>query len=127
MSAIASIRKVGINAPPLAVLQLRSPVMLTGGSVSQLVFRRPTAADVVELGFPYFVMQEKGGNGFHFKPKTILRYVARLTGVKESALAGLDIDDLQSCKVVVINIFTQAGPLASLGDVQSSGVGEQHV
>lgn len=85
-------------------LKLTVPVKAHGEEVSELVFRRPTVTDTLDLGMPMGVSTE-GETTVLFRPTVIAKYAARLASVPMGTIKSLDMDDWMSVQGVIQGFF----------------------
>jgi hypothetical protein len=86
-------------------VHLENPLTIKGAAISSLTLRKPIAADVIELSFPYLVVPRDDETCIEFRPKVVARYIARLAGIPMPSVLGMSIPDLQSCQAVIQGFF----------------------
>lgn len=89
------------------IFTLTKPITAHGEEKLELDLRDPTAKDVMEIGFPYLVVQGNDGEGVELRPKIVGKYVVRLAGIPPSSVEQLSIADLQSLQAIVMGFFGQ--------------------
>ncbi|MGY6129103.1 phage tail assembly protein (plasmid) [Paraburkholderia strydomiana] len=95
------------------IVTLSKPVTAHGEEVMELDMREPTAEDVMELGFPYLVVQSDDGQGVELRPKVAGRYISRLAKVPMSSVKQLTVGDLSKFQGLIMGFFGQGDEAAS--------------
>lgn len=89
-----------------AKVELSKPIAVEGDQVSSLELRDPTVEDVMEIGYPFLVMEGgDDGTAVQLRPKTIMKYVSRLAAVPPSSLKTISLGDLSKLQTVVMGFF----------------------
>ncbi|BAO88915.1 phage tail assembly protein [Caballeronia cordobensis] len=88
-------------------VSLSKPITAHAEEVLELDLRDPTAKDVMELGYPYLVVQSDDGQGVELRPKVVARYVVRLAKIPMSSVEQLAIGDLSALQAHVMSFFGQ--------------------
>jgi hypothetical protein len=83
------------------VHKLKRPVTAHGEQVSELQLEEPTTKLVMELGYPYLVVD----GGVQLQPKVAARYISRLAKVPMSTVEALPIPDLQFLQAWIMGFF----------------------
>ena len=86
---------------------LSKQISAHGEETQELELRDPTAKDVMELGYPYLVVQSDDGQGVELRPKVVARYVVRLAKIPMSSVEQLAIADLSALQAIVMGYFGQ--------------------
>ena len=89
------------------IVTLSKPITAHGEETQELELREPTAKDVMELGYPYLVVQSDDGQGVELRPKVVARYVVRLAKIPMSSVEQLAISDLSALQAIVMGFFGQ--------------------
>jgi hypothetical protein len=87
------------------IVKLSKPIMIDGLEQVNLDFRLPTIDDVVEIGYPFLIVQTDNGFGVQLQPKVVMKYASRLAGVPPSALRGLSLGDLSELQAAIMGFF----------------------
>ncbi|MFM0495592.1 phage tail assembly protein [Paraburkholderia caledonica] len=95
------------------IVTLSKPITAHGEEVTQLDLREPTAEDVMEIGFPYLVVQSDDGQGVELRPKVAGRYISRLAKVPMSSVKQLTVGDLSKFQGLIMGFFGQGDEAAS--------------
>jgi len=86
---------------------LSKAISAHGEDVTELDMREPTAEDVMELGFPYLVVQSDDGQGVELRPKVAGRYISRLAKIPMSSVKQLTVGDLSKFQGLIMGFFGQ--------------------
>jgi hypothetical protein len=89
------------------IVTLSKPITAHGEETQELDLREPTAKDVMELGYPYLVVQGDDGQGVELRPKVVGRYVVRLAKIPMSSVEQLAIADLSALQATIMGFFGQ--------------------
>jgi hypothetical protein len=84
---------------------LRKPIKAHGEEVKELELDEPDANLVMELGYPYLVLQNGGEGALQLQPKVAARYISRLAKVPLSSVGQLAIPDLHELQAWVMGFF----------------------
>lgn len=95
------------------IVTLSKPITAHGEEVTQLDMREPTAEDVMEIGFPYLVVQSDDGQGVELRPKVAGRYISRLAKVPMSSVKQLTVGDLSKFQGLIMGFFGQGDEAAA--------------
>jgi len=87
------------------IIELSKPITVAGSPVSELGLREPTVDDVIELGYPFLVMQGDNGTAIQLQPKIVMKYVSRLAAVPPSSLKTISLGDLSKLQEAVMGFF----------------------
>lgn len=87
---------------------LAKEITAHGEKVKELVLREPEGDDLMEIGYPYIVVQsDTGGQGVELRPKVVARYVSKLAKIPMSSVKQIGLADLQKLQGVVMGFFGQ--------------------
>lgn len=87
---------------------LSKPINAHGESVIELELREPGGEDLMDIGYPYIVVQsDTGGQGVELRPKVVARYVSKLAQIPMSSVKQIGLADLQKLQGVVMGFFGQ--------------------
>lgn len=80
---------------PDKTITLNKPITAHGKDISELTLREPSTEDVMEIGYPYLVIVRDGSDtGVELRPKIIINYIAKLTGIPPSSAKKLSLSEL---------------------------------
>lgn len=85
---------------------LRKPVQAYGEERRQLVFREPTAADIMACGDPVQFDMAHDPPRPVFEPRAMSAMMAALATVPASAIAGMHPKDWKNCAWMLAGFFT---------------------
>ncbi|GJH05036.1 phage tail assembly protein [Paraburkholderia terrae] len=86
---------------------LSKAISAHGEDMTELDMREPTAEDVMELGFPYLVVQSDDGQGVELRPKVAGRYISRLAKIPMSSVKQMAVGDLSKLQGLIMGFFGQ--------------------
>ena len=90
------------------IVPLVKEITAHGEKVSELTLREPDGEDLMEIGYPYIVVQsDVGGQGVELRPKVVARYVSKLAKIPMSSVKQIGLADLQKLQGVVMGFFGQ--------------------
>lgn len=87
--------------------KLSKPVMHGDNEIAELELREMTGKDIIELGFPYLIIAEGGGE-LKIQVSVIMKYVSRLAAVPPSVIEKLSPSDITGLTGVVMLFFGQS-------------------
>jgi hypothetical protein len=93
------------NADGKYVFPLKKPVPAHGDQLQELVLAEPDSRMVMDLGYPYLVIENGGEGGVQLQPKVAGRYLMRLAQVPLSTIEKLAISDLQQLQAWLMGFF----------------------
>lgn len=106
------------NAEGKWIHTLKKPIPAHGDQVTELAFDEPNTELVLELGYPYLVLESGGEGAVQLQPKVAARYIVRLAKVPISTVHKLPISDLQALQGWLMGFF---GEGASEEETTSQG------
>jgi hypothetical protein len=91
---------------PDKTITLNKPITAHGKDVSELTLREPNTEDLMEIGYPYLVIMREGADtGIELRPKVIVNYIAKLSGIPPSSAKKLSLGDLNTLQQEVMGFF----------------------
>lgn len=93
------------NAEGKWVLPLKKPIAAHGDQVSELLLDEPDSKLVMELGYPYLVIESGGDGAVQLQPKVAARYIVRLAKVPLTTVEKLPIPALQELHGWLMGFF----------------------
>lgn len=88
------------------VFTLAKPIKAHGEEgITELELADPDTKLVMELGYPYLVIENSGDAGVQMQPKVAGRYISRLAKIPMTSVEQLAIADLQSMQGWLMNFF----------------------
>jgi hypothetical protein len=89
-------------------VNLSKPINAHGEERRELELREPSGEDLMEIGYPYIVVQsDTGGQGVELRPKVVARYVSKLAQIPMSSVKQIGLADLQKLQGIVMGFFGQ--------------------
>lgn len=86
-----------------------------GQEVTELELREPTGDDVIEIGFPYYILMPEGqSSGIEIKPRAVYSYISRLAGIPQSSAKQIALSDFAQLQGVVVGFFGESVEVKSL-------------
>lgn len=89
----------------MAKIKLYKPVTHGEETITELDLREPTVQDVSDIGYPFVLLTGDGDTAIELKPKVVMRYAARLSGLPPSSLSDITLGDLSRLQEVVMGFF----------------------
>lgn len=86
-------------------IPLSKPITVGNVEHKVLELREPTVEDVMDIGYPFLVVETDNGSGMELRPKIVMKYASRLGAVPPSALKGLSLADLSKLQAAVMGFF----------------------
>lgn len=86
-------------------VKLSQPITHGDEAITELTLREPTVDDVSDIGYPFVLVTGEGDTAIELRPKIVMRYAARLSGVPPSILKDISLGDLSSLQGVVMGFF----------------------
>ena len=100
-----TVKKEALPEGVIAIIPLRTPIEdQEGNAVKELVIKKPTTVDYVEIGDPYGFENGKVKSD----PQACLRYLQSCTGIHEPFLKQVDPRDFMKAAGAINNFFAQA-------------------
>jgi len=86
-------------------VDLRKPIIANGDTVSEIVFREPTAGDIEVVGNPVTIGLYENSPKMHFETQTMSMMMARLAGVPPSTIRQMHPKDWENAAWKLANFF----------------------
>ncbi|CAG9172389.1 phage tail assembly protein [Cupriavidus respiraculi] len=87
---------------------LSKAITAHGEERREIELREPSGEDLMEIGYPYIVVQsDTGGQGVELRPKVVARYVSKLAQIPMSSVKQIGLADLQKLQGIVMGFFGQ--------------------
>lgn len=87
------------------IVKLSKQITVGGVDQDSIELREPTIDDVVEIGYPFLIVQTDNGSAIQLQPKAVIKYASRLAGIPPSALKTLSLSDLSELQTAVMGFF----------------------
>lgn len=92
-------------------ITLSKPITYGDDSIAVLDLRDPTVTDVAEIGYPFLVLPGDGDAAIELRPKVIIRYAARLSGLPPSVIKDISLADLNQLQAEIMGFFGDAAAI----------------
>lgn len=89
----------------MAKIKLAKPIIHGDETISELELRDPTVQDVTDIGYPFVLVTGEGDTAIELRPKIVMRYAARLSGLPPSSLSDITLADLSRLQTEVMGFF----------------------
>ena len=89
----------------MTAIKLSKPIQHGEDQVAVLELRDPTVDDVSDIGYPFLMIPNDGDMAMELRPKVIMRYAARLSGLPPSSLKTISLSDLSKIQEAVMDFF----------------------
>jgi hypothetical protein len=86
-------------------VRLERPITDGEAIIAELELREPTVQDVSDIGYPFVLVANDGDTAIELKPKLVMRYAARLSGLPRSSLDGITLGDLSRLHAEIMGFF----------------------
>lgn len=86
-------------------IPLSKPIMAHGKELTALVLREPSSKDEIELGQPFFIIVDNGGQGIKIQLAVVAQYIVRLAGIPLSSVHALERADFSKAQAAVMGFF----------------------
>lgn len=87
-------------------IELSTPLVIGNEEISVLKMRPPIAKDLIDIGYPFLVMQGDEGTFIKILPAVVAKYASKLAGVPPSAIAKIEnLDDFRAIQEAVMDFL----------------------
>jgi len=88
-------------------ISLFKPVSIGKKTITELTLRDISGADALDLGLPHLLVSTEDIKvvGIEFRPKVLISYVSRLSGIPKEAVKLLAMRDLSKCQEHIYGFF----------------------